>query len=164
MDSGPKGRAFFWRDSHTRSPRLEALDWDRPEVTIPIAPPPPPIPCPGRLGCAWSEHGRKHFPHRGLRPEHTRSGPAKYLPGTTDDQIRSIETTTVGTPGLVLSPPPGKSEYVRSMDRVIGWDLGQDATISFAECSGGVAAGRSYHGRPMAPPNPKLRGTAYAGD
>ena len=35
--------------------------------------------------------------------------------------------------------------------------MGKDATMSFAECSGGATAGRSYHGRPMATDNHKLR-------
>lgn len=120
--------------------------------------PAPPTTCPNRLGCAWTEHERKHFPHRGLEPSHTRHGPAKYLPGTSGAQIRAIETATVQSPSATLSLPPGKSEYVRPMDRVIGWDEGQDATVSFAECSGGAWAGRSYHGRPMASSSHKLKG------
>jgi hypothetical protein len=63
---------------------------------------------------------------------------------------------TIGKPDEVLSRPPGKAEYIRGVDQVIGWDEGKDATISFAECSGGETAGRSYHGRPMAPDNIKL--------
>lgn len=65
---------------------------------------------------------------------------------------------------MILSPPPGKAEYVRPVDRVIGWDDGQEATLSFAECSRGIFAGRSFHGRPMASSNPKLKGTAHASD
>lgn len=123
----------------------------------------PALPCPYRLGCGWTEHGKKHFPHRGLTREHTRNGNAKYLPGTTSTQIRAIETATVQGPATILSPPPGKTEYVRVLDRVIGWDNGEDATISFAECSGGLLAGRAFHGRPMARSNHKLKGS-HVGD
>jgi hypothetical protein len=42
------------------------------------------------------------------------------------------------------------------MGDTIGWDAGLDATLSFVECSGGLTAGRSYHGRPMSPTNHKL--------
>jgi hypothetical protein len=121
----------------------------------------PLLPCPGRLGCGWTQHGRKHFPHPGLTREHTTHGyPAKYLPGSTPEQIQGIETSTVLAPARALSIPPGKAEYVREIDHVIGWDRGKDATISFVECSGGATAGRSYHGRPMAPDNVRLRGAA----
>ena len=73
------------------------------------------------------------------------------------EEIQAMETATVQTPTAVLSPPPGKAEYIRVVEEVIGWDKGEDATISFAECSGGVAAGRSFHGRPMARANHKLK-------
>jgi hypothetical protein len=99
----------------------------------------------------------KHRPHRGLTRAHTVNRPAKYLPGTTPDQIRAIETTTVQSPSTVLAQPPGKAEYVRVLDIVVGWDQGQDATVSFAECSGGIGNGRAFHGRPMATNNHKLR-------
>ena len=112
--------------------------------------------CPERLGCAWSSLDRKHFPHRGLTRRHTEHGPARYLPGTTAAQIRQIETNTVAEPTQVLAHSPGSSEYVRDLGAVIGWDAGLDATLSYAECSGGLAAGRSYHGRPMSQANHKL--------
>jgi hypothetical protein len=116
------------------------------------------VPCPARLGCGWTQHGRKHFPHPGLTREHTKNGsPAKYLPGTTPEQIQTIETATVRAPDNVLSTPPAKAEYARSTGKVIGWDRGEDATVSFAECSGGATAGRAYHGRPMAIDNRKLK-------
>jgi hypothetical protein len=123
--------------------------------------PPPETPprCPDRLGCAWTHYNGRHFPHRGLTRRHTSHGPARYLPGTTPTQIRAIETETVRNPSSVLAHLPGKSEYVRRMDRVIGWDEGNDATVSYAECSGGISAGRSFHGRPMAMTNHELRGT-----
>lgn len=121
----------------------------------------PPSPCPTRFGCGWTQHGRKHFPHQGLTREHTTHPyPSKYLPGTTPEQIRNLETATIQAPGTVLAMPPGKAEYARAADQVIGWDRGRDATVSFVECSGGATVGRSYHGRPMAPDNRKLRGPA----
>jgi hypothetical protein len=80
------------------------------------------------------------------------------LPGTTLAQMRAIETVTIATPGAAVSQPPGKSEYLREVRTVIGWDGGEDATLSFAECSGGDLAGRAFHGRPMAASNRKLAG------
>jgi hypothetical protein len=112
----------------------------------------PLVPCPARLGCSWSENGRKHFPHPGLTRGHTRNGNAKYLPGTTPQLIAAIETATVDHPAMVLSPPVF-AEYLRDVGQLIGWDDGQDAAFSFAECTS-----RTFHGRPMAPGNPKLRG------
>ncbi len=143
--------------SSTRNPPDARIGFN---VANSTAPTPPPPPCPDRLGCTWTQHGRKHFPHPGLTREHTKNGyPAKYLPETTPEQIQAIETATVRTPDEVLALPPGRAEYIRPMDRVIGWDRGKDAMISFAECSGGATAGRSYHGRPMAPDNHKLGDT-----
>ncbi len=43
------------------------------------------------------------------------------------------------------------------MNEVIGWDLEQDARLSFVECSGGDVA-RTVHGRPMYSENPKVKG------
>lgn len=111
--------------------------------------------CPEKFGCVWAEY-LKHRPHRGLRKEHTRHGPARYLPGTSPKQIRVIETTTVQSASARHAIPPQKVEYVRPMDIVIGWDEGEDATISFVECSGGSVGGRSFHGRPMRAMNPRL--------
>jgi hypothetical protein len=71
--------------------------------------------------------------------------------------MRQLETTTVQS-GVRTTLSPAKSEYVRDVEQVIGWDLGQDATVSFVECSGGVRSGRAYHGRPMVRSNPKLKG------
>ena len=112
----------------------------------------PLAPCPARLGCAWSENGRRHFPHPGLTRDQTRNGNARYLPGTTPAQIQALETATVGNPTVLLSHPPAP-EYIRDVEQVIGWDRGQDAALSFVECTS-----RTFHGRPMAPGNPKLRG------
>ena len=112
--------------------------------------------CPEKFGCVWSQHGRKHFPHRGLSREHTVHGPAKYLPGMSQQEIMAIETATVRAPPTRLSLPPGKSEYARDVGFVIGWDAGGDATYSFVECSGGASSSRTYHGRPMSSGSQKL--------
>jgi hypothetical protein len=93
-----------------------------------------------------------------MTKEHTRHGPAVYCLGMNQQTIRDLETETVRSPSSVLSTPPGKSEYAREMGLVIGWDEGKDATLSFVECSGGLSAGRSFHGRPMATSNRKIRG------
>jgi hypothetical protein len=112
--------------------------------------------CPVRLGCGWSSAKRKHFPFKGLRPEHTAHQPARYLPGTTEAQIRMIETATATAPDRKLAAHP-HAKYARAVGAPIGWDNGADAVVSFVECSGGLADGRAYHGRPMAGTNPKLK-------
>lgn len=86
---------------------------------------------------------------------HTLHKPARYLPGTTAGQIRELETATVRH-GQSETLRPGHTEYHRKTDVVIGWDEGMDAKYSFTECSGGLVAGRAFHGRPMAAPNHKL--------
>jgi hypothetical protein len=95
--------------------------------------------------CGWSSHGFKHFPFEGMTPRHTHHAPARYLPGL---DIRALETETVRQPEIRLEQTPSKTEYLRDMQRVIGWDMGQDATLSFVECTGGDRA-RTLHGRPM---------------
>ena len=40
--------------------------------------------------------------------------------------MRAIETATVATPGAARSQPPGKSEYLRDVGAVIGWDKGEE--------------------------------------
>lgn len=125
--------------------------------TLPSVPALPVIPsCPDNLGCSWASNYRKHWPHRDLKPNDTRSGPAKYLWGTAVAEIRKMETETVRT-GAQTERSPHHTEYMRPMAHVIGWDRGEDATISFAECSGGTEASRTYHGRPLAPRNLKAR-------
>ncbi len=108
--------------------------------------------CPGQFGCAWSPHNYKHFPFRGMKQGHTTHGPARYLPGT---NIQDMETQTV-TIGERSLRGDLQSEYRRNTGAIIGWDRGQDATISFVECGGGLSGGRAYHGRPMAASNPKV--------
>jgi hypothetical protein len=50
-----------------------------------------------------------------------------------------------------------KTEYLRDIGEVIGWDQGQGAGLSFVECAGGEIA-RSFHGRPMCADNTKAHG------
>lgn len=107
-------------------------------------------------GCEWSRHQFKHFPYGGMKREHTRHGPARYLAGHTDASIRELERATVCAADKWLAGGPSKNEYVRETGQIIGWDRGLDSTISYVECSGGNAA-RSFHGRPMHETNPKLR-------
>lgn len=113
--------------------------------------------CPVVRECSWTEHGRKHFPHRGLKKEWTEHGPARYLPGTTPDQIRALETATVSSSPTLASAASSRTEYARELDKVIGWDQGENARVSFAECSSGASSSRSFHGRPMTGSNHKLR-------
>lgn len=99
--------------------------------------------------CGWSPHNFKHFPFAGMTKEHTLPpNPARYLPGFDEERIREIETGTARAPGIRRERTPSKSEYLRDMLQSIGWDLGQDATLSFVECAGGDVA-RTFHGRPM---------------
>jgi hypothetical protein len=99
--------------------------------------------------CGWSSHNFKHFPFGGMTKEHTLApNPARYLPGFDAERIRAIETTTVRATTTRREPTHSKSEYLRDMLQSIGWDLGQDATLSFVECAGGDVA-RTFHGRPM---------------
>ena len=93
---------------------------------LPLAPS-----CPTQRSCAWNAHNVKHLPRRGLTRDDTRHGPAVYSFGIGKDAVCEIETATVREPTRVLSPPPGKSEYVRDTGTVIGLDAGQDATYSF---------------------------------
>ncbi|MGH7271822.1 MAG: hypothetical protein ACREJ3_15435 [Polyangiaceae bacterium] len=108
--------------------------------------------CPERFPCRWVQNGIRHRPHRGLTKDLTKNGNARYLPGTTLVTIEAIERTTAAHPTALISPPPA-AEYLRETGQVIGWDRGLDATLSFVECTS-----RSFHGRPMAPGNDKLRG------
>lgn len=105
--------------------------------------------------CSWDLHGFKHFPFPGMTREHTlRSNPARYLPGFDAKRIREIEIETTRDPGIRRDPTASKSQYQRDVHEIIGWDLGQDATLSFVECAGGDVA-RTFHGRPMCTGNLK---------
>lgn len=79
-----------------------------------------PLLCPELRGCSWTDHGRKHFPHRGLTKDHTRHRPAKYLPGTKREQIRAIETATVSSSPLAVTAASNRTEY-RSRDGSSPW-------------------------------------------
>ena len=46
------------------------------------------------------------------------------------------------------TPSSSKTRYLRWMGETIGWDNGEDAPYSYAECSAGITEGRAYHGRP----------------
>ena len=99
--------------------------------------------------CLWSEHGWKHFPMKGQTREHTRGAgnPAKYLPEFNSAAIEQLERDTVRV--ATRSPRgPSVAEYERDVGCVIGWDGGEDASVSYVECSGGERDGRAFHGRP----------------
>jgi hypothetical protein len=102
--------------------------------------------------CQWSPNKWKHIAIQGMRREHTRRGPARYLVGI-DVQALETETVQAGARSVSL---PAKATYTRDVGAVIGWDDGRDATVSYVECSGGGGAGRSFHGRPMHPDNRAL--------
>jgi hypothetical protein len=104
---------------------------------------------PSAPSCAWTVHDYKHFPTRGTTRADTKKGPAVYLPETTSTAIRALESETARAPDRSCERGAGKREYLRHMDRVIGWDRGREARASFVECSGGQSAGRAFHGRPM---------------
>jgi hypothetical protein len=108
--------------------------------------------------CSWDPHNFKHFPFAGMTREHTHNAnPARYLPSFARDRIRTLEAATARTPDRWCGRIPLKTEYLRDMVEAIGWDKGQDATLSFVECTGGEVA-RSLHGRPMCIANPRVRG------
>jgi hypothetical protein len=96
--------------------------------------------------CSWSPHRYKHFPLQRMTRQHTvgRGNPARYLSHV---QIRLLETETVQIAPRQVTQT-ALATYIRDMGVVIGWADGQDATVSYVECSGGTTAGRSYHGRP----------------
>lgn len=90
--------------------------------------------------------------------EHTKApNPARYLPGFTAEAIKALEMGTAHRADRRRELTSSKSEYLRDMSTVVGWDQGQDATLSFVECAGGEIA-RSFHGRPMCTGNSKARG------
>ena len=108
--------------------------------------------------CAWSNANRKHFPFSGMTKEHTRRhAPARYLAHFDEGSIRRLETETVQLPGEGADTPPARTRYLRGLGEVIGWDDGEDAKLSYVECSGGSAT-RAYHGRPMHEGNPRAGG------
>jgi hypothetical protein len=107
--------------------------------------------------CRWSSYG-KHAPFSGMTKDDTlHPSPARYLPGYGPRQIEAVESETVRRPDQRNVTAEFKAEYLRNMNEVIGWDEGDDATLSYVECSGGDAV-RSYHGRPMRKDNRKTRG------
>jgi hypothetical protein len=126
-------------------------------VTLPIFS----EPC-AAVGCRWSHHGYKHFAARGATRADTALGPAKYLSRLDAHAISALEDASRRTPTWRGgNAAPLKTEYLRSVGEVIGWDEGQDASLSYVECSGGAA--RSFHGRPMHEPNRLARRIAERG-
>jgi len=107
--------------------------------------------------CSWDAHNFKHFPFSGMTREHTRPpNPARYLPGFHAARIQALETETARESAELCERLPSKTEYLRDQREIVGWDLGQDATLSFVECAGGDVA-RAFHGRPMCLDNLKAR-------
>jgi hypothetical protein len=104
--------------------------------------------------CGWDPHNFKHFPIEGMTRQHTRRGPARYLPGFDEERIRTLESQTARRPDMRRQRSVSKTEYLRNTPETIGWDLGVDATLSFVECAGGDVA-RTFHGRPMSISNLK---------
>ena len=74
---------------------------------------------------------------------------ARYLDTFNAGSIQVLESATASDAHRRTVVLSGKVQYLRDIGDVIGWDEGQDATLSYVECSGGLNAGRSYHGRPM---------------
>ena len=117
------------------------------------------IRCPRPEGpCTWTSHGLKHYPFEGMQRRHTQGeSPARYLEKYDAEAIKALESATAQQQFRRSILPGGKAEYARDVETAIGWDEGQDAMWSFVECSGGIRAGRSFHGRPMHLGNRKLR-------
>jgi hypothetical protein len=108
--------------------------------------------------CEWDPHNYKHFPFPGMTREHTRRpNPARYLPGFDIVRIQTLETETARRRELQRGSTSAKTEYLRDIGEAVGWDQGEDASLSFVECAGGEVA-RSFHGRPMCAENSKVRG------
>ncbi len=90
-----------------------------------------------------------------MTAEHTREGPARYLPAFGPREVCELETGTIQRPDRLRGRTPAKTEYLRDTGAVIGWDEGEATAISFVECSGGASV-RAFHGRPIRPGSPKL--------
>lgn len=75
--------------------------------------------CPLLRACVWSQHGRKHFPFKGMRKEHTVREPARYRSGLTAADIRALESRTVAE-GERAERSQTKSAYYREVGEVIG--------------------------------------------
>jgi hypothetical protein len=106
--------------------------------------------CSGSLCCSETDHavgsseeaaaaGRRSSNEVGSDAGSAASGGASASAGSAADGGQPV-------PGPAGGASPGA-----------GWDCGEDATLSFAECSGGGQAGRTYHGRPMANLNRKAQ-------
>lgn len=107
--------------------------------------------------CEWTTHDYKHAAARGVERRDTRHGPARYR-AMPQGEWHGLEMQTVRQPTHGRgSAQSGKTEYLRDVRSVIGWDEGEDATLSYVECSGGLVAGRAFHGRPMRAKNRTAR-------
>ncbi len=96
--------------------------------------------------CGWDPHNYKHFPFPGMTREHTRApNPARCLSGFYIARIQTLETETARRRERRRGSTSSKTEYLRDIGEVVGWDQGQDASLSFVECAGGEVA-RSFHG------------------
>jgi hypothetical protein len=126
-------------------------------AVLPIVPDPPSCLFGTAGGCTWASTYYKHTWKRGVRREHTMHGPALYFEAV---PRRQVEEATIRAPGAHRGAVPGKSEYLREVGEVIGWDEGCDASLSYVECSGGPGAGRAFHGRPMHAENATVRAIA----
>jgi hypothetical protein len=90
--------------------------------------------------------------------DHTRRpNPARYLAGFDVVRIQTLEMETARRRERQRVSPSSKTEYLQDIGDVVGWDQGQDASLSFVECAGGEVA-RSFHGRPMCVDNSKAAG------
>ena len=109
--------------------------------------------------CAWFDYDGLHRWSKGITRDHTRSpNKARYLPAYSHPaEHECIERGTVAAPTAHTGAPPLKRQYLRRIETVIGWDDGQDALLSYVECSGGSSA-RTFHGRPMRSENPTAKG------
>lgn len=103
--------------------------------------------------CTWYHHGYKHAAGKHCTKEDTLDGnPALYFYSREEyAAVHALEAQTVATPDCRAGEIPDKVQYLRAMGAAIGWDDGEDATLSYVECSGGST--RWYHGRPMSEKN-----------
>jgi hypothetical protein len=111
-----------------------------------------------RPGCAWSNHGFKHFGAKGVTAAHTRRpNPARYSPELDAEAVQELELRTVRAPDARTGELPARTCYLRGLGERIGWDDGEPAMLSYVECAGGLPGPREYHGRPMHDGNRKAR-------
>lgn len=76
----------------------------------------------------------------------TKDGPAKYC--LHEPQLHSLELDTIRSYDKTRGLLPMKTEYLRKVDALLGWDEGKDAMWSYVECTANGPK-RQFHGRPM---------------